>query len=63
MFCGECGTKNETGSNFCENCGAKLENKKKNPMFSNMSKQNKTVLKVKKGRNAKSIGTIMQSQI
>ena len=34
MFCGECGTKNETGSNFCENCGAKLENKKKNPMFS-----------------------------
>ena len=29
MFCGECGTKNEAGSNFCENCGAKLENKKK----------------------------------
>lgn len=49
MFCGECGTKNEAGSNFCENCGAKLENKEKNPMFSNMSKQNKTVLKIASG--------------
>ena len=25
MFCGECGTKNTSGSNFCEHCGAKLE--------------------------------------
>ena len=25
MFCGECGTKNTGGSQFCENCGAKLE--------------------------------------
>lgn len=25
MFCGECGTKNETGAQFCEKCGAKLE--------------------------------------
>ncbi len=25
MFCGECGTKNEKGARFCENCGAKLE--------------------------------------
>ena len=25
MFCGECGTKNTSGSQFCENCGAKLE--------------------------------------
>lgn len=25
MFCGECGTKNESGSKFCENCGAKME--------------------------------------
>ena len=49
MFCGECGTKNEAGSNFCENCGAKLENKKKDSMFSNMSKQNKTILKIASG--------------
>lgn len=25
MFCGECGTKNEKGAQFCEKCGAKLE--------------------------------------
>ena len=25
MFCGECGTKNEKGAAFCENCGAKLK--------------------------------------
>ena len=25
MFCGKCGTKNERGSNFCEQCGARLE--------------------------------------
>ena len=25
MFCGECGTKNEKGAAYCENCGAKLE--------------------------------------
>lgn len=25
MFCGQCGTKNEKGSAFCENCGAKLK--------------------------------------
>lgn len=25
MFCGECGTKNSSGSKFCENCGAKIE--------------------------------------
>ena len=27
MFCGECGTKNTGTSKFCENCGAKLDNK------------------------------------
>ena len=25
MFCGQCGTKNEKGAAFCENCGAKLK--------------------------------------
>lgn len=25
MFCAECGTKNETGAQFCENCGHKIE--------------------------------------
>ena len=25
MFCAECGTKNENGAQFCENCGHKLE--------------------------------------
>ena len=30
MFCGECGTKNTSGSKFCENCGAKLEDQTKN---------------------------------
>lgn len=25
MFCGECGTKNTSGSKFCENCGTELE--------------------------------------
>ncbi len=25
MFCGECGTKNSKGTNFCKECGAKLE--------------------------------------
>ncbi len=25
VFCGECGTKNEKGAAYCENCGAKLE--------------------------------------
>ena len=25
MFCGKCGTKNVVGSNFCEQCGARLE--------------------------------------
>ena len=25
MYCGECGTKNEKGAKFCENCGAALE--------------------------------------
>ena len=25
MFCAECGTKNESGAQFCENCGHKLE--------------------------------------
>lgn len=26
MFCAECGTKNESGAQFCENCGHKIEN-------------------------------------
>ena len=25
MFCGECGTKNENGAQFCEKCGSRLE--------------------------------------
>lgn len=25
MFCGKCGTKNESGAKFCEKCGSKLE--------------------------------------
>ena len=25
MFCGNCGTKNDAGTAFCENCGARLE--------------------------------------
>ncbi len=29
MFCGECGTKNEAESGFCQNCGAKLNVVKK----------------------------------
>ncbi|MCI5553158.1 MAG: zinc-ribbon domain-containing protein [Tenericutes bacterium] len=29
MFCGECGTKNKSGAQFCENCGAKLQTPKK----------------------------------
>ncbi len=28
MFCGECGTKNEKGAQFCENCGSKLVEEK-----------------------------------
>lgn len=28
MFCGECGTKNENGSKYCESCGALLEEEK-----------------------------------
>ena len=28
MFCGKCGTKNESGAKFCEKCGNKLEEEK-----------------------------------
>ena len=30
MFCGKCGTKNESGAKFCEKCGNKLEEPEKN---------------------------------
>ncbi len=41
MFCGECGTKNEEGALFCENCGAKLVEEKpaKQPKKVSNSKQ------------------------
>lgn len=44
MFCGKCGTKNESGAKFCEKCGNKLEEQepKKNP-----KKENKTIKEVK----------------
>ncbi len=52
MFCGECGTKNEKGSIYCENCGHKLENAeplkkkvKENPKKP-MDKKQKTILSV-----------------
>lgn len=56
MFCAECGTKNESGAQFCENCGHKLEENsvsqvttapKTSERFSTklkkMSKQNKII--------------------
>lgn len=52
MFCAECGTKNETSAQFCENCGASLNNgditpkpvvkKEKQPM----TKKNKIIIGV-----------------
>lgn len=52
MFCGECGTKNKNGAQFCENCGAKMkvekvttkktEVKEKQPM----SKKTKMILAI-----------------
>lgn len=51
MFCGECGTKNKKGAQFCENCGAKMkvekgttktEVKEKQPM----SKKTKTTIAI-----------------
>lgn len=44
MFCGECGTKNESGANFCEKCGVKLINEKKPSKLNTISKKNKIVL-------------------
>lgn len=39
MFCAECGTKNEPGAQFCENCGHKLE---ENVVMSGATKAPKT---------------------
>lgn len=42
MFCSECGTKNEKGSAFCANCGAKIEEAKESKKVSKSNKPNKT---------------------
>lgn len=39
MFCAECGTKNEPGAQFCENCGHKLE---ENDVMNSATKAPKT---------------------
>lgn len=54
MFCPECGTKNEKGAAFCENCGTKLKEEKKEEVKKTskktvsekkpMSKQNKLII-------------------
>ena len=55
MFCGECGTKNKKGSEFCSNCGSKLESLENNDDLTEtkivtpkpkkpMSKKNKIIL-------------------
>lgn len=46
MFCGECGTKNKKGAQFCENCGAKMETPKKEVFVKEkkpMTKKNKII--------------------
>lgn len=46
MFCGECGTKNKKGAQFCENCGAKMETPKKEVFVKEkkpMTKKNKKI--------------------
>lgn len=46
MFCGECGAKNKKGSQFCENCGTKIEVEKEIPIREKkpMTKKNKIIL-------------------
>lgn len=52
MFCGECGTKNEKGAQFCENCGKRMEVEKtttKEPLVKEkqpMSKKTKTTIAI-----------------
>ena len=41
MYCGKCGTKNETGAKFCEKCGNKLEEQEKSKPKN--KKENKTI--------------------
>ncbi len=48
MFCGECGTKNEKGAQFCENCGNKLVEEK--------TQKTKSASTAKKANN-ESLGT------
>lgn len=47
MFCGECGTKNKKGAQFCESCGAKMEAPEKEIVVKEkkpMTKKNKIIL-------------------
>lgn len=54
MFCGQCGTKNEKGAAFCENCGAKLkevskeESKEKESTVKKVEKKKKDLSKKQK---------------
>lgn len=54
MFCGQCGTKNEKGAAFCENCGAKLkevskeESKEKESTVKKVEKKKKDLTKKQK---------------
>ena len=54
MFCGQCGTKNEKGAAFCENCGAKLkevpkeEEKEKKSTSKKVEKKKKDLSKKQK---------------
>ena len=45
MFCGKCGTKNESGAKFCEKCGNKLEEEKESKKTP--KKENKRIKNVK----------------
>ena len=56
MFCGECGTKNQKDSRFCENCGTKLveETKSKSKSTSHSKKTNNDSLKEKLKKMPKS---------